>query len=80
MSSSAIVPMLLQSLTGLENEKKKKYMGDQIRIVEISYSPDSLTYIWLDMTETVITELSQSVHHFTVATRIKVAHLCHDTF
>ena len=41
--------------------KKKK---NRIRTVEISCLPSSLTYIQLDMKETIIAELSQSVHHF----------------
>lgn len=41
--------------------KKKKGI---IRTVVISCHPFSLTYIWLDMTETVIAGLSQSVYHF----------------
>lgn len=57
--------MLLQSLTDLENKiKKKKKKRNRIRTVEISCPQFSLTYIHLDMTETVIAELFQSVHHF----------------
>lgn len=44
--------------------KKKKYIYIRSGPLEYAYySP--LTYIKLDMTETVMAELSQSVHHFT---------------
>lgn len=43
-------------------EKRKK---NQIRTIEISCLHSALTYIQLDRTETVIAEVSQSVHHFT---------------
>lgn len=47
-----------------ESEKKKKPTYIRSGWLEYAYhSP--LTYIKLDMTETVMAELSQSVHHFT---------------
>lgn len=56
--------MLLQSLTDFEKAKKKKKTYIRSGWLEYAYhSP--LTYIKLDMTETVMAELSQSVHHFT---------------
>ena len=53
--------MLLQSLTDLEKEKNIYIRLGQLE--SAYHSP--LTYIKLDMTETVTVELSQSVHHFT---------------
>lgn len=44
--------------------ERKKEKKNQIRTVEISCLHSALTYIQLDMTETVIAEVSQSVHHF----------------
>lgn len=46
-------------------EERKKKKKNQIRTIEISCLHSALTYIQLDWTETVIAEVSQSVHHFT---------------
>lgn len=50
------------TVTDRFGERKKKRIRSR-QLESAHHSP--LTYIQLDMTETVIAELSQSVHHFT---------------